>query len=147
MFNNVAEFALVEQLRLNLFQPVLAKYVLGNCTLNKKSWAKRTELRNCKFPQTPFSQSELTNQTGGIVKWAPCCQEVLAELKASFSNMDRLKSHHGYVITCIIKCSIKLVICTQTSKMQMLKFGNAEVISSQCDYLSMLECELIHVSD
>ena len=45
-----------------------------------------------------------------------------------FTNMDCLKSQHGWLFTSIIKCGMKLLIHSQIS-MQPLKFGNGWVIS------------------
>ena len=47
-----------------------------------------------------------------------------------FTNMGSFKSKHGYLITSIIKCEMKLLINSQTSTVQPLKFGNGYVISS-----------------
>ena len=70
--------------------------------------------------------------------WAlPGFNEVLAgpahmKLKPGvhFTNMDYLYCQHGWVITCPIKCGMKLLIHSQTSMVQPLKFGNGYVISS-----------------
>ena len=43
---------------------------------------------------------------------------------ASFTNMDELKWQHGYVITCPIKCVMKLPTHSQTSVAAPLRFGN-----------------------
>ena len=47
-----------------------------------------------------------------------------------FTNVVQFKSHHGKVITHIIKCGMKLLVQTQTSTVQRLKFGNGYLISS-----------------
>ena len=50
----------------------------------------------------------------------------------------------------MIQCEIKLLIHSQTSTVQLLKFGNGKVISFDtllaCDYLSMLGLKLIYAS-
>ena len=60
-------------------------------------------------------------------------------LGAPFINMVQLLSQHGWVITSIISCGMKLFIHSQTLMIIPLKFGDGSVISLNwaCDYLSI----------
>ena len=54
----------------------------------------------------------MSNPSIQMMSWAP------------FTNMVQLQSQHGDVITCLVKCGMKLLIHFQTSTVQRLKFGN-----------------------
>ena len=69
-----------------------------------------------------------------INKTYPFCQDnnEIRHLSpvAPFTDMAELLSWHGYIITPITSCWMKLPIHSQTSTMQLLKFGNRYLISS-----------------
>ena len=46
-----------------------------------------------------------------------------------FNNIDLLWSQHGLIITCSVKCEMKLLIHSQTSAVHPWKIGNGLVIS------------------
>ena len=58
-------------------------------------------------------------QFNGVIKWL-----TISRSGAAFTKLDWIKSQHGKVITCPLKCGMKLLIHFQTSTAVPLKFGN-----------------------